>query len=537
MNELTELFNNETNYLLSSWESEILSVNLPSFCFTCLSNSSYQLKCDFYTTLNKYVGSESKNFNAGELGSLYVSNRTKYIKFSVNNLSTPCTLDTQGFCYTDYSININKQTTNVQNGYKVSNLPTNIFGEFKCGVPHTHLHYKWNMAELNPLGVAFTSLDLSFADIYFHSDYLPSTRGGVRERGTLDLLVPSRVGGLTFQRIVSREVLYQASTPMTIRWTTLFDSGTYINETGKDEHYMGFGNTYSSTILIPRNFFGVGFSGSSDGVTGSQFGIFYYRDGVKTFISQSNFNYDKLDGTGISGFTINPYKGNIWEVDMGYLGFSQVVFKVNLGGEFIKCHIFDFANNIDETIVTDPSFGLLFQVNITIPAISSPVVGANIMGNGSFGLILWSAYTPNDYHSYSRNISYSSPNEQIVILIRNPTTYNSRVNSVLCSPLLVSCATDGTKNVLFVIYQTNSANISGGVWNSISPSSPVEYSTVGSYISASSVFSFVLGKVDSKIINMNEYEILAGKDTVWVITCNSTANSDVYSSISWTEIM
>ena len=68
-------------------------------------------------------------------------------------------------------------------------------------------------------------------------------------------------------------------------------------------------------------------------------GIFFYADGttlkivrrtytsgaaVDTEISQSSWNGDKLNGTGASGFTLDPTKSNILFIDVEWLGVGSV---------------------------------------------------------------------------------------------------------------------------------------------------------------------------------------------------------------------
>lgn len=72
-------------------------------------------------------------------------------------------------------------------------------------------------------------------------------------------------------------------------------------------------NTYSAT--------GVGFTGT---FSRFQVGAFPTSD----FIPSSSFNLDRLDGTGFSGMTLDPQKGNVYQIGFQYLGFGNAKFFV-----------------------------------------------------------------------------------------------------------------------------------------------------------------------------------------------------------------
>jgi hypothetical protein len=61
-----------------------------------------------------------------------------------------------------------------------------------------------------------------------------------------------------------------------------------------------------------------------------------------TFIPQSEWNGDKLDGNGSSGITIDPTKGNVFQILIQYLGFGGIVFQVeaiNEGNKIGRAHV------------------------------------------------------------------------------------------------------------------------------------------------------------------------------------------------------
>lgn len=73
---------------------------------------------------------------------------------------------------------------------------------------------------------------------------------------------------------------------------------------------------------------------------------------TNTRVSQSNWNGDKLDGTGASGVTLDPTKAQIFFADFEWLGVGQVRCGFVLNGKLIVCHSFFNANSLATTYMT-----------------------------------------------------------------------------------------------------------------------------------------------------------------------------------------
>jgi hypothetical protein len=87
--------------------------------------------------------------------------------------------------------------------------------------------------------------------------------------------------------------------------------------------------------------------------------------GTEQFIPQSQWNGDKLDGSGginnPSGVTLDPTKGNVFQIGIQYLGFGAITFDVEVveGGNnatWVNVHTLDSPNNLTTTTFSNPSF-------------------------------------------------------------------------------------------------------------------------------------------------------------------------------------
>lgn len=92
-------------------------------------------------------------------------------------------------------------------------------------------------------------------------------------------------------------------------------------------------------------------------VDGEQpFSIAVCRSGVKTIIPQSEFNLDKLDGTGKSGIVLDASKPNIYYIRGGFM--TTVIFSIiKHNGEIVPFHIFKYLN-------TDPTENSISTIDL-----------------------------------------------------------------------------------------------------------------------------------------------------------------------------
>jgi hypothetical protein len=85
-------------------------------------------------------------------------------------------------------------------------------------------------------------------------------------------------------------------------------------------------------------------------------------------IPQSQFNIDKLDGTGASGFILDITKIQMWMLDYSWYGAGAIRFGVkNARGEFIFAHRIAHANNLTEAFMRSGNMPARYEVNTIAP--------------------------------------------------------------------------------------------------------------------------------------------------------------------------
>lgn len=98
---------------------------------------------------------------------------------------------------------------------------------------------------------------------------------------------------------------------------------------------------------------GVGGNGVALESNGTGFQVTLYSTttvGDRTIL-QADWNVDKLDGTGASGYTLDVTKGVIFFIDAQALYYGRVRCGVDIDGQVIIFHVFNNANNLAPTYV------------------------------------------------------------------------------------------------------------------------------------------------------------------------------------------
>lgn len=83
---------------------------------------------------------------------------------------------------------------------------------------------------------------------------------------------------------------------------------------------------------------------------------------VDNDVIQSSWNIDPLDGTGPSGLTLDITKAHIFWTDIEWLGVGSVRCGFVINGQFIHCHTFHHANNVDTTYMTTACLPVRYEI-------------------------------------------------------------------------------------------------------------------------------------------------------------------------------
>jgi hypothetical protein len=86
---------------------------------------------------------------------------------------------------------------------------------------------------------------------------------------------------------------------------------------------------------------------------------------VEEVVPQSEWNKDKLDGTGPSKVTLNHTKAQIFAMDLEWLAVGTVAVGFVIDRELIYCHFFHHANIIDSAYMQNPNLPIRWEIEAT----------------------------------------------------------------------------------------------------------------------------------------------------------------------------
>jgi hypothetical protein len=165
----------------------------------------------------------------------------------------------------------------------------------------------------------------------------------------------------------------EASTTLSVGATT---AGTRV----KQSKMRGFYQPGKGLLMNVTGVFGTSVSGITKrwGYFDDNNGLFFqHKDGtasvvrrtytsgavVDTTVDQDSWNLDKLDGTGLSGITIDFTKSNIFVIDFEWLGVGGVRYGVVVNNQIIYVHQLYNANSLDKVYMSTPNLPIRFEIN------------------------------------------------------------------------------------------------------------------------------------------------------------------------------
>lgn len=286
-------------------------------------------------------------------------------------------------------------------------------------------------------------------------------------------------------------------------------------------------------------------------------GIFFEADGttlnmvirssssgstVDTAIPQSNWNGDPLDGTGLSGITLNPALTQIFWTDIEWLGVGSVRVGFVINGQYIVCHTFNHANIAGNTTtyMGTAVLPVRYEISSTGPSATMRQICSTVISEGGYSL---TGIPAGIGHTLGSAIVL--PNDQsfkpLLSIRLKSTTPDAIVLPTDFSIIPVDQAV-----VKYRIY--TSAVTSGGSWVSAGSDSSVEYNLAPTALVSGhkSIESFLISNNQSVNVpqdarfdftdqlsrnpftpTMYEYVIMAA---------TTGTNIDVYASINWQEV-
>lgn len=258
-----------------------------------------------------------------------------------------------------------------------------------------------------------------------------------------------------------------------------------------------------------------------------------------TWVAQASWNGDDIfDGNGLTGVTLDPTQGNVYQIDFQYLGFGTIRFYVEDpdDGELHLVHTIEYANANTRPSLDNPTMPLFAAVentsNTSDIVLKSGSMGSFIDGKRRiFGV----------NRGVKRAATISASGETPLTTIRIAETYAGAVNRSQIKVNLIAGSVEHTKPVRFNIY-TN-ATLTDASFSAIdSGKSAVFQDNAATALSGGTfLHSLPLGKAGQGGIDIKGELDLGrlgpGESLTIAAEYGSGTNAEVFASLNFTEML
>jgi hypothetical protein len=262
---------------------------------------------------------------------------------------------------------------------------------------------------------------------------------------------------------------------------------------------------------------------------------------VDTVIDQANWNADKLDGTGPSGYTLDLTKANIFAADLEWLGVGRVRFYFVINGSPVLIHSVNNANNTSSVYMSNPNLPIRWEIQAT----------DNITGTASLESICGSMNSEGGYEitGITASVDMGNTVEQIpgngfeeLIAIRIRSSFTEFATAFLQNATVL--ASSSSSFLMRIVL--NPTETSAGTWANVSAGNSIMESNVGRVVTEGTGLLIGCGYVATaqNQANFDEKPVLtlgttlAGVTDVLSLQVRNlgTGNEDYLGSLTWREV-
>lgn len=320
---------------------------------------------------------------------------------------------------------------------------------------------------------------------------------------------------------------YRAGLGGLLRFTAIFNGGS----SAATQSLAGLADETGSTATF-KNGYMIGWEGTT-------FGVHRYQNDTLTSVALASCD-DPLDGTGISGMTLDETKLNVYAIQFQYLGAGRINFLVedDATGDFVIFHSILYANLHTSPSVYNPNF------NFTAFVDNGATTDALDLSTASYAYFVEGYSGQKEIHRPQQGTGIvtraSVTTEVPIFTIRNKTTYASKTNfiDILLESWGVNSSASGTTNTTEVILIFN-GSLTGASYSDIeSNNSVVDIDTAASAVSGGKRFLpvFLAGKEAADGGDLFKYDIILHPGDTCTVAAASSSTATIKASLLWKEL-
>ena len=254
------------------------------------------------------------------------------------------------------------------------------------------------------------------------------------------------------------------------------------------------------------------------------------------WVAQASWNRDTFDGNGESGVTLDPTKGNVYEIRYQWLGYGAIDFSIEDPATKLLTlvHRVEYANANTSPSLQNPTLPLHVMSkntsNTTNLTIKTSSMGGFVEGREAEQDLL---------RGKENNITTLSTTELPILSVKNNVVHQSKINRVRLRLGFLALATEATKPIIFRI-RLNPTLTGTPAFTDINAATSIASTDAAAsgLAGGTEIFTTVLGKTDSVIIDFHTLRKMLSPGDIITITAEATSGSgqEVTVSYTWSEL-
>jgi hypothetical protein len=260
---------------------------------------------------------------------------------------------------------------------------------------------------------------------------------------------------------------------------------------------------------------------------------------VDNAITQSDWNLDKLDGTGTSGLTLDLSKHQLFIIEYGWQGIAAVKFGFYIDGKIQYVHQFNSSNSLSVPYMKTANLPIRFDNTNTAATASNTILSVNCISAKHFGADVDSEGNTLAFIAATTKTISSNPTFTPVMSIRLNSANIDAIVEILKFPLYGQTTDDVAWKLIL------NATLTGSTFaNSVGY---VQIDTAATAVSGGTdlVAGFVSAGKDTGLETLENFKLVntlfgatqAGVSDIITLAATSRATTaDVWASITWRQV-
>jgi hypothetical protein len=255
---------------------------------------------------------------------------------------------------------------------------------------------------------------------------------------------------------------------------------------------------------------------------------------TEDWVPQADWNgQDKFDGTGITGVTLDPLKGNVFQITYQWLGYGIIRFFIEDpdDGDLHPVHRIQYAN-----ANTVPSLS-----NPTLPFSMAAINGANTsditVRSSSVGI-----FTDGTIEQIGRSTGISAAvtlgatsAETPILSIRNRNIFQGVPNHVETKVKLIAASVEHTKTVTIVLY--TGCTLTDAAFTDVATATSVlqKDTSATAFSGCTEVLSIALGQTGQQVIDLTDdlYQGVIAPGEIITVTIKPTSGNGAEAAVGF----